>query len=208
MNKFKVTIFILLAVIFVVFIGLPYATNFIGKNESVSPDNAEKQTLQKGEYIVGEDIKPGVYDFKVLKGDITYNSVQLSLGDKVLAQKLTEQEHIVVEGRGSVELSPAKFDPLTLKNDDQYIIDHSGNYKIGTQIPEGEYTLSYTVKGEKQNEKPFIQVLPEIRGDVLESFQFEKKENYNITLKSNYILEVHKSLFEEYDNVLIKLSPQ
>ncbi|MED1440530.1 hypothetical protein P4U24_01590 [Aeribacillus composti] len=201
MNKFKFTIFIFIVVICSFIIAYPYITDFINRYKEVEP---KEMTLKSGEYIVGEDMNQGIYDIEVINGKIKFMQKELSAKDKILGVELTNGEHIGLEGKGKVRLSPANFETIKISKAGQYEIHHSGFYKIGLQLPEGEYILSYAGKTEK--EKPFVQILSSNR-EVLNTYDFEDKKNYKIVPKKGDILEINKCLFFESDSIVINLKP-
>ncbi|AIM15974.1 MULTISPECIES: hypothetical protein [Neobacillus] len=202
MNKFKCTIFIFIVVICSLIIAYPYITDLINSYKNIDP---EEMTIKSGEYIVGEDINQGIYDIEVISGKIKFMQRELSIKDKILGVKLNNGEHVEVEGKGRVKLSPANFEAIEMSKSGQYEINHSGFYKIGLQLPEREYILSYTGKTEK--EKPFVQILSSNNRDVLNTYDFQDKESYKVFLKKGDILEINKCLFFESDSIVINLKP-
>nr|WP_309100365.1 hypothetical protein [Fredinandcohnia onubensis] len=197
MNKFKLTIFILIIAITILFLGYPYVKNMTDNN---APTTIE---LVKGNYKVGEDISPGNYDIDVIEGDLTFIQRQLSHNDKILGITLNRGENISLDGEGKVKLTPANFNKLEEIKTNEFHITHSGFYKVDEQLPEGEYLVTYTGLKE-ENEKPFIQVLSS-KKDVLKSYQFEKSDSHTIQVKKDQILEVNKFLFVEAKELTIIL---
>jgi hypothetical protein len=200
MNKYKIIIFILIIVLCSSIIGYPYIGNLLISDE----DKADEITILKGEYIVGEEINQGQYDVEVLKGKVKFMQRELSIKDKILGLKLNKGEHIIIEGKGEIKLSPSSFQIINRNKSGQYEFSHSGFYKIGAQIPAGEYILRY--KGKIEKEKPFVQILSS-KQEVLNTYDFIDKESYEITLEKSDILEVNKYLFFESDSIIITLKP-
>ncbi|WP_047980207.1 hypothetical protein [Ornithinibacillus contaminans] len=208
MSRSKVVIFILIAGVFVIFIVSPFLSGFFNRDQI--KDLAKEQSLAKGDYIAGEDIEPGYYDVVVMEGEVIFNGIQLSNKDKLLGQVIYDNSHTIVDGKGTIKMTPAGFESLSLNNQNEIVIEHSGNYIVGEQIPEGNYLLKYTVVGQDNEEvkKPFIQILNGFEGEIIESYEFEKNDHTKITLKNEQVLEVHKSLFQEYENIIITLVQQ
>ncbi|WNB92536.1 hypothetical protein [Bacillus sp. NEB1478] len=208
MNNFKRVLFISLAVLFIVFIGTPYLLKIIKNQNPALMNSAEQITLKRGDYIVKKDIEPGFYDITALTDNVSFMPFKLSKGDQILGLQLDKNTHVIIEGKGKVKLSPAKFETLK-KPENEYVIDHSGNYLIGRQIPEGQYKISFNITSNKKiKEMPFIQLLPGYGKDPIKSLTFEKKSTQDIQLQTGNVLEVHKSMMEEYDHVVITLINQ
>ncbi|WP_271006343.1 hypothetical protein [Listeria seeligeri] len=203
MTKTKVGIFIALAVITLLFFLVPKGVKYIKNQDPELLNAAESIKLQSGEYTVGEDIKVGIYDMQVTKGSLSYFDTKLSKGDKLVGMELLDDNKIYFEGSGEIELTPAEFTPIK-SSDDIYSVEHSGSYKVGKQIPAGEYSLTYTAD-KKRSEKPFIQISPSYADDARVDIQFENKDTYDIDLKSGEILTVKKTKSEELDAMDILL---
>ncbi|MBU8690440.1 hypothetical protein KM918_24370 [Priestia megaterium] len=209
MTKTKTTIFILIIVACIAIIGYPFVKNLIKNDDPLSSNTAEQVTLSKGDNIVGKDLQPGFYDVKASSTKLSFMGIELSENDTLLGQYFDNEEHVIIEGNGNVKLSPAKFNTLSSSKGGKYLIQHSGFYIVGKQIPQGDYKLSYFTKNKKTvDTKPFIQVLPKYGGNPLQTIQFEKKENYDITLKEGNILQVSKNLFEENNNIVVELKAE
>ncbi|MFG6497021.1 hypothetical protein P8610_16795 [Fictibacillus sp. UD] len=208
MSNFKKFVFIGLIILFVGFLGSKYLIKIIKNNNPTFLNSAKEVTLTNGDYMVGKDLNAGFYDVISLSDEVSFMPLKLSKGDKIVGQRLEKNEHALIEGSGKVRLLPAKYEPLTLNKNKEYRINHSGKYIVGKQIPVGRYNISYQIKGnEKINNRPFVQVLPGYGKNTLNSLTFEKKLSYDIELKTGNLLEVHKSLMEEYDSVVILLKP-
>lgn len=205
MNSFKRSLFITLLVFFLIFMGYLLLVKKIKNDNPTFMNSAEEITLKQGEYIIGQDLKPGFYDIDSLSDNVSFMPVKLSKGDKIVGQKCEKGTHVYIKGKGTVKLSPAKYKSLAVDNRNEYTILHSGNYIIGKQIPAGKYKITYSNKNKEIIEKPFIQVLPGYGENPLKSIDFRKKDNDVINVQIGDIFEVHKSLTEEYDDVFIKL---
>lgn len=208
MNNFKRTLFILIIVLFLGFIGTKFLLTILKNDNPSLMNSAEEITLSKGDYLIGHDLEPGFYDVEALSDNVFFMPVKFSKGDQILGQRLEKNSHTFIEGKGKVRLSPAKYEVLTINENNEYVIKNSGNYMVGKQIPEGKYKISYYVKdGKKVNKNPFIQVLPGYGENTLDSTNFQEKDSYNVYLKIGYVLEIHKSLTEEYNGVVFILNP-
>ncbi|WP_048627472.1 hypothetical protein [Listeria ivanovii] len=203
MTKTKVGIFIALAVITLLFFLVPKGVKYIKNQDPELLNAAESVKLQSGEYTVGKDIKVGIYDMQVTKGSLSYFGTKLSKGNKLVGMELLDDNKIYFEGSGEIELTPAEFTPIK-PSDDIYTIEYSGSYEIGKQIPVGEYSLTY-IADKNSSEKPFIQISPSYADDARVDIQFENKDTYDITLKSEEILTVKKTKSEELDNMDVLL---
>ncbi|MBH0161830.1 hypothetical protein [Fictibacillus sp. 26RED30] len=207
MNNFKKVVFIALVVLFLCFLGTKYLLKIIKNDNPTFLNAAEEVTLTKGDYLIGKQVKAGFYDVISLSDDVSLMPVKLSKGDMIVGQRLENNAHAIVVGNGSVKLLPAEYVPLKMDAQNKYRIVHSGNYMVGKQILEGKYKISYKVRGKgKVKEKPFVQILPGYGKDQLDSFAFEKASTYKINLETGNILDVRKSLEEEYDSVVIELT--
>lgn len=208
MSNFKKFVFMGLIVLFIGFLGSKYLIKIIKSNNPTFLNSAKEVTLTNGDYMVGKDLNAGFYDIISLSDEVSLMPVKLSKGDKIVGHRLEKNEHALIEGDGKVKLIPAEYDPITLNKNKEYRINHSGKYIVGKQIPEGRYIISYQIIGnEKIKNKPFVQILPGYGKNTLNSLTFEKKKSYAIELEIGNILEVHKSLMEEYDSVVILLKP-
>ncbi|RLQ94887.1 hypothetical protein [Falsibacillus albus] len=170
-------------------------------------DEASNITIGPDKYIIGKDIDPGVYDVDVLEGRLTFMQRQLSKQDKVLGLRLNKGEHVDVNGKGKIKLSPAGFKQVSMGEDGKYDFPHSGFYQVGKQIPEGEYVIFFTDTGQeknKDNEKPFVQVLSP-KGKILQSYNLKGSGTTTVALKKGQTLEIEKFLFHESTNMIVSL---
>ncbi|MFL6978321.1 hypothetical protein R7M47_11860 [Bacillus inaquosorum] len=205
MNKFKTTVFIIIALVFVSYFGYSFVMSNIEKSNPMAVSKAKNYTLSEGEYKAGDDIKPGFYDIEALDDNMVYKSIKLTKNDKLVNQDIPDQSILIIEGKGNIKLSPAKSEKVAKQND-TYNIVHSGFYVVGKQIPAGKYEVSYiTENNKKTTTKPFVQVLPEFRGTPKKSINLENDKSYSITLDKGNILEIKKTMFEEDNNIKIKL---
>lgn len=198
MNRFKLIIFSILIV--VVVFSLLFPT--LRSNNMTIKDS---EVLTKGDYEIGKDLAPGAYDIEVLEGSVVFSGRELTQEDNLKGLNYTNQEHIIITGTGKVLLSKAKFASLTHNELGNYVIKHSGLYKIGEQIKSGEYIISYTVQNNQSiEEKPYIQILNESDHSAIESF--EVIDQYKVNLNESDLLQVNKTLFEENDDIIVILS--
>lgn len=203
MTKFKVGIFIALAVITLLFFLIPKGVKYL-KNENPELLNTAKSVkLSSGEYTVGKDIKVGVYDMQVTKGSLSYDGTTLSKDDKLIGMNLLDDNKLYLEGSGEVKLTPAEFTPIK-SSDNIFTIEHSGSYEVGKQIPAGKYLLTY-IEENNNNEKPFIQILPSFADDARAEMQFENNNDYIISLKTGEILNIKKTPSEELNDMTVLL---
>ncbi|HET7627688.1 MAG TPA: hypothetical protein VFK44_04785 [Bacillales bacterium] len=209
MNKMQGIGFVLLAGLFsVVLLKTIYNPLMDLIHPKAAVDLSKPVLLRPGDYLVGknESVKPGFYDIKALEGKPAFDKVQLSEADQLLGWHLKKNTHVLIEGKGTVQLLPATYEPLSIKANDTYMIHHSGFYKIGEQIRAGTYKLSCTNKaGEKLDQKPLIKIMPGYEETARSAYSFINKSSYTIVLKKGDLLEIHKSLFNEYDHVVIQL---
>jgi hypothetical protein len=207
MSKFKILIFVALVAVFTSVIVVPFIFNSIKSANPTLVNSAKKVILHRGEYSVGKKVKPGFYDIEALSDNVTFNSIKLTKKDKLVAFEMFDKSQIKVKGAGNVKLSPAKFKSLKQNERSEYVIEHSGYYIVGKQIPKGMYELKYHTKnGEKVTKAPFIQVLPKFRESPLSSFQLKENKIYNLNLgKNGNILQVNKTMFEENNEIIISL---
>lgn len=207
MDKGKYVIFIIIILLFVFIIGVPYINDLIKSKDALKFNDAESITLNNGNYIVGKDINSGIYDIEVLTQEIEVFGKKLDEGDQLLGFKLSDEEKLIINGKGSVKFIKASFDKLK-KNNKQYIINHSGQYIVGKQIPTGQYKVSYSdPKGEISKQQPFIQVSKKIGKEIITSFNINNK-NQTIKLENDNILFIANTMNQEHNYVEIILTPQ
>ncbi|MBC1289217.1 hypothetical protein HB782_09000 [Listeria welshimeri] len=203
MTKTKVVIFIGLTFLTLLVFFVPKGIKYLKNQNPELLNSAETVKLQSGEYTVGKEIKVGIYDMQVTKGSLSYYGTKLSTGDEILGVNLLDANKLYFEGSGEVVLTPAEFNPIK-HSANILTIEHSGSYEAGKQIPAGRYNLTYTTN-KSNEEKPFIQILPSYADDARTEIQFEKKQAYDINLKTGEILTVSKTKSEELDNMNILL---
>ncbi|MEC0348012.1 hypothetical protein [Peribacillus frigoritolerans] len=207
MDKGKYIIFIIIILLFVFIIGVPYINDLIKSKDALKFNDAESITLNNGNYIVGKDINSGIYDIEVLTQEIEVFGKKLDEGDQLLGFKLSDDEKLIINGKGSVKFIKASFDKLK-KNNKQYIINHSGQYIVGKQIPTGQYKVSYSdPKGEISKQQPFIQVSKKIGKEIITSFNINNKSQM-IKLENDNILFIANTMNQEHNYVEIILTPQ
>ncbi|WP_110928209.1 hypothetical protein [Bacillus massiliglaciei] len=207
MDKGKYVIFILIILLFVFIIGIPYINDLIKSKDALKFNDAESITFNSGNYIVGKDINSGIYDIEVLTQEIEVFGKKLDEGDQLLGFKLSDEEKLIINGKGSVKFIKASFDKLK-KNNKQYIINHSGQYIVGKQIPTGQYKVSYSdPKGEISKQQPFIQVSKKMGKEIITSFNINNK-NQTVKLENDNILFIANTMNQEHNYVEIILTPQ
>ncbi|MDO3660984.1 hypothetical protein [Bacillus sp. C28GYM-DRY-1] len=72
MNKFKTTVFIIIALVFVLYFGYSFVMSKIEKSNPMAVSKAKNYTLSEGEYKAGDDIMPGFYDIEALDDNMVY----------------------------------------------------------------------------------------------------------------------------------------
>lgn len=199
MSRSKTIVFFILFIVLVTIVLFPIIQS---KNIKMK----DSQTLSNGDYVIGKDLAPGIYDVKVLKGAVNYSGRDLTKSDMLKGFKYTNQEHIIIKGDGKILLTKAKFKPLPRNDSGDYVIKHSGVYRVGEQLKSDEYLISYKVKNNQQLEdKPYVQILNKRDRDLINEFEITKQEIVEVN-ESN-LISVNKTLFEENDNITIFLSP-
>lgn len=206
MNKGKYAIFIIIILLFIFIIGVPYIKDFIESKDPLKFNKAKSITLNKGTYIVGKDISPGIYDIEILaKEELQAFGKMLDNGDKLLGFRLSDNEKLYIEGDGSVKFSNASFQKLD-KIKGNYVIKHSGQYIVGKQIPAGKYRVSYVDPKGELDSAPFIQVSKKIGKEIITSIDINNK-NQVIQIEKNNILMSAKTMHQEHNHVEIILTP-
>ncbi|MFH0346686.1 hypothetical protein ACHADS_09005 [Bacillus vallismortis] len=206
MDKGKYAILLIIILLFIIIICVPYIKDFVKSADPLKFNDAESITLNNGDYIVGKDINSGIYDIEVLTKEIEVFGKKLDEGDLLLGFRLSDNEKLIINGNGRVKFSKASFDKLK-KIKKQYIINHSGQYIVGKQIPTGTYKVSYRDPKGELNRNPFIQVSKTIGKDIITSFNINNK-NQMIKLENNNILLIAKTMDQEHNYVEIILTPQ
>ncbi|MED4941956.1 hypothetical protein ABER60_01420 [Heyndrickxia coagulans] len=165
-------------------------------------------TLKQGNFTVGKDFSSGIYDIEVIEGSVHFSEISLHQGDKILGIKFYKEGKISIDGNGKVRLEKAKFSRLKKDKNGDYFIQHSGYYRVGKQLQEGKYRLSFVDHEKTHNRKPFVQITSS-DGTIRQSYSFEKKNQRQIklNLKNQEILEIHKGFSNEYQNYVILLHP-
>lgn len=109
-------------------------------NRTVEKNTAKKVVLSSGTYTVGKEISPGFYDISAVNESVTLQQWMLNKGDRILAVPFYKSNVVNVEGKGKAELIPAKFHKLK-KESSQYALLYSGYYLVGSEIPQGIYSV-------------------------------------------------------------------
>lgn len=190
MNKKKKVVFVLLMCVCIASIVYPYVVDLFTHKDQ----NALQQVkLKSGEYKVGKDFPEGQYDILSATDNAMFMQKNMSKNDKWIGLSFNEGEMIPV--KGSFLLMPSSSKKLKTEANGGFEILNSGYYEIGHQIPAGKYTLTFEQQ-ESIFEKPFIQILSKDRS-IIKGYSFKKTKIYQIELKKEEILEIHKSLFKE-----------
>lgn len=201
MSKSKKIIFFIIVIMSIIIIFHDRVPRLFKKSNI----KVKEMTLSEGGYVVNKDIAEGYYDIEVIEGDISFNKRLMSKGSKIISEQFMNKNFILVEGTGKIKIVPAKFDKLILVNG-LYKISNSGNYKVGGCIKSGKYKLTYNCNDtEYENKKPLIQILSAKDNSIVNSYNFEETNSYNISLNESEILQVNKGLFEDYKNYYILL---
>lgn len=156
MKRSKFFFFVGIVVSFLVILFYPKLTYWNSQDKKVEETEMKEIQLREGEYMVGQDIAPGTYDFLVTEGEISLFGQRMSEGSKLVGTELLAKNWFPIEGKGSVKIDPAKFNKIIPK-ENVYTVEHSGRYKIGVQLHAGEYLVRY------KTDEPMLEQLPEIQ---------------------------------------------
>lgn len=141
MTRHKRWLFIFIVVVlslFLVYSLFLSKTKLTLENRNRTDNPAKEIILSQGDYKVGKDIKPGYYDIICIDGKISFSNIWMYKKEKLLNQPIEDNTLITIEGQGKLKFIPAKFSPVS-KGHQSYIIQHSGYYLVGKDIPEGFY---------------------------------------------------------------------
>lgn len=118
-----------------------------GQSKHEEPMTEQGQSIQAGEYEVGKDIPPGEY--LVISSGMTYvearNDEQEGVDHIIFNDNLLNDAntYVTLESGEYFQFEPGKMyavdEDTTNKPDDGYYED--GMYKVGTDIPPGEYEV-------------------------------------------------------------------
>ena len=156
MSQRKKLVFLSLLVCFFLVLIFPRIANLQRSNKQVEEKETQELILSEGGYTVNQDINPGLYDFLVTEGEISLFGKTMSKGTKLVGTELLAKNWFEIEGHGSVKVTPAKFNKI-VPNENIYTIVDSGMYKIGEQLPAGEYLIRYESKEDETEQLPTVQ---------------------------------------------------
>lgn len=175
------------------------------RNETNNP--AKTISLSEGTYSVGKDIEIGFYDIKYAKGEVKYNGATLSENDKILNVELHNRNRLEIEGNGEILFEPSEFSTIKKDNENNIIIQNSGTYIAGSDIPTGEYFLSLEESVNKDNQEIFVKIQSHYDSSETErSFSIKKANERNlINLSEGKVLYIDKHFTgeEELDTDIV-----
>ncbi len=158
----------------------------------------EELVLTKGGYIGGIDIATGFYDVEALDSDVEFNLSDMNKGEQLLGIPITKNLQCGVGGKGKVKLTKAKFEKLSLI-DNQYQIIHSGDYKVNKCIEPGKYQLSINSDSKEKLKNCMVEILSGKKLKSTVQYLFNDNQSYKIELKQGQLLQVNKGVTEEFD---------
>lgn len=160
----------------------------------------EELVLTKGGFEGGKDIAIGFYDVEALDTDVEFNLSAMNKGEQLLGIPITKNFQCVVAGKGKVKLTKAKFEKLSLV-ENQYQISHSGYYKVNECIEPGKYQLSINSNSKEKLKSCSAEILSGKKlNSIGQEYLFNDNQSYKIELKQGQLLQVNKGVMEEFDN--------
>lgn len=167
------------------------------KSSSAAPSKTQENTgsvyKPDGTYRVGKDIPAGLYCFKANSGEMGYYSVETQAsgtGNEIIKNEIVYTFSFFEASNGqyvTVEdgyIAPSNKVP---KIQPQNGIYGRGTYRVGIDIPAGEYN----VVADSNDDMPYFSVMNNVKGgiDEIETNDIIKGNKY-ITVKTGQFLEL------------------
>lgn len=111
------------------------------KNRNTVDNPAKEITLNTGTYMAGKDVKPGYYDITSISGSIVYNNISVNKGGSILNYPVQDNTSQDIQGNGKLKFKPSKFQQLRKDKSNEYIVDYTGFYLLGKELPPGRYEV-------------------------------------------------------------------
>lgn len=208
MSKKKIFLFFALIILFGSAIIIPHYLN-TKNNRDVEDNTAKGVILEEGKYIVGKDIKPGVYDIICISNKGEYWTSKFDKGERLVGKQLFKNNEFDII-KGNFKLVPTSFQPLKINENGNYELIFSGMYTIGKEVPEGKYKIF--IKNKSIMSSVRVELLSENYSDGISLLSTDtKQEEFIFSCEKGQIISVPSKvnvLKEEDSNIIIVLEPE
>ena len=188
-----------------IFVAMSIAAALSGCSGSLTSDNEPIATTDKipaGIYKVGEDIPAGEYVFYANDGElgcVTITDSISSEAEELVYTNFYKNEFITVSENTYLNVSDAYFCPVTEGTIIPISYDSEASYRVGLDIPAGEYELVSIANGEFAFDQAYVTVRSDSSNltgtiDLIESFD----DNFYVEVFDGQYLELSQcTLLEE-----------
>lgn len=162
------------------------------EHRNSSENTATEIKLEAGKsYIVdNKKFKQGFYDITCLDGIVNINDINMSAKDRYLGVPFYYKNKISIEGKGTLLLSPAKFEIESQPKNTYTLNNTSAIYQAGEEIKEGIYNLE-VINNKNTPFYIFVTINNYDDSQTLQSFDIKKtKNNINFPIKKGEFIKL------------------